>query len=57
MALNERTQHYVVFIDSWSKSHGDRIHVFLQALLEDLKDLFQTGLYTYDVSRDESFTL
>jgi hypothetical protein len=39
------------------KSPGDRIHVFLQPLLEDLKDLFQTGLYTYDASRDESFTL
>jgi hypothetical protein len=39
------------------KSPGDRIHVFLQPLLADLKDLFQTGLYTYDVSRDECFTL
>ncbi|WVZ83198.1 hypothetical protein U9M48_030368 [Paspalum notatum var. saurae] len=39
------------------KSPGDKIHVFLQPLLEDLKDLFQTGMSTYDASRDENFTL
>jgi hypothetical protein len=39
------------------KSPGDRIHVFFEPLLEDLKDLFQTGISTYDASRNESFTL
>jgi hypothetical protein len=39
------------------KSPGDRIHVFLEPLLDDLKELFLTGLYTYDASRDESFTM
>jgi hypothetical protein len=27
------------------KSPGDRIHVFLEPLLDDLKELFLTGLY------------
>jgi hypothetical protein len=39
------------------KSPGDSIHVFLQPLLDDLKDLFEIGLDTYDASRDENFTL
>lgn len=40
-----------------SKSPGDSIHVFLQPLLDDLKDLFQNGMLTYDVSKNETFTL
>lgn len=39
------------------RSPGDRIHVFLQPLLEDLKDLFQNGISTHDASRDETFNL
>ncbi|XP_044416520.1 uncharacterized protein [Triticum aestivum] len=40
-----------------SKSPGDNIHVFLQPLLDDLKDLFLNGMLTYDVSKNETFTL
>ena len=39
------------------KSPGDKIHVFLEPLLEDLKDIFQNGMSTYDASRDELFNL
>jgi hypothetical protein len=39
------------------KSPGDNIHVFLQPLLEDLKDLFVNGMSTYDASKNETFTL
>jgi hypothetical protein len=39
------------------KSPGDQIHVFLEPLLEDLKDIFQNGMSTYDASRDELFNL
>jgi hypothetical protein len=39
------------------KSPGDKIHVFLESLLEDLKDIFQNGMSTYDASRDELFNL
>jgi hypothetical protein len=39
------------------KSPGDRLHVFLQPLIDDLRDLFLNGMATYDASRDETFTL
>jgi hypothetical protein len=39
------------------KSPGDKIHVFFEPLLEDLKDIFQNDMSTYDASRDELFDL
>ena len=39
------------------KSPGDNIHVFLQPLLEDLRDLFINGISTYDASKNRVFTL
>lgn len=39
------------------KSPGDNIHVFLQPLLEDLKDIFVNGMSTFDASRNETFNL
>lgn len=39
------------------KSPGDNIHVFLQPLLEDLRDIFVNGISTYDASRNETFNL
>jgi hypothetical protein len=39
------------------KSPRDKIHVFLEPLLEDLKDIFQNGMSTYDASTDELFNL
>jgi hypothetical protein len=40
-----------------SKSPGDNIHVFLQPLLDDLKDLFLNGISVYDASKNETFLL
>nr|XP_025882612.1 uncharacterized protein LOC107281707 [Oryza sativa Japonica Group] len=39
------------------KSPGDNIHVFLQPLLEDLRDIFANGISTYDAFRNETFNL
>ena len=52
-------EHYLMLslIIPGSTSPGDKIHVFLKPLLEDLKDLFQNGMPTYDASRNETFDL
>nr|XP_025876510.1 uncharacterized protein LOC107279079 isoform X1 [Oryza sativa Japonica Group]XP_025876511.1 uncharacterized protein LOC107279079 isoform X1 [Oryza sativa Japonica Group] len=39
------------------KSPGDNIHVFLQPLLEDLRDIFVNGISIYDAFRNETFNL
>ncbi|KAM3386984.1 hypothetical protein ACQJBY_010090 [Aegilops geniculata] len=39
------------------KSPGDKIHVFMQPLLEDLRDLFVNGMTTYDASEQKTFKL
>jgi len=40
-----------------SKSPGDKLHVYLKPLLEDLKDLFVNGMPTYDASRNETYQI
>ena len=52
-------EHYLMLslIIPGSKSPGDKLHVYLKPLLEDLKDLFVNGMPTYDASRNETFDL
>ncbi|XP_062188858.1 uncharacterized protein LOC133892152 [Phragmites australis] len=52
-------EHYLLLslIVPGPKSPGDRIHVFLEPLLDDLRDLFLNGISTYDASKNETFNL
>jgi Transposase family tnp2 len=36
---------------------GQKIDVYLQPLIEELKELWEEGMVTYDASLDEIFTL
>lgn len=39
------------------KGHGNRIDVYLQPLIEELKELWHEGVNTYDASKNEMFKL
>lgn len=38
-------------------SPGNDIDIYLQSLIDELKDLWEFGLHTYDAFRQESFNM
>ena len=57
MVVYEATFIHVVFTHSGLESSGEKIDVFLQPLIDELIDLWVTGLQTYDANAKNSFKL
>ena len=50
MVMHETTKFYLVIIDFGPKSPRYDIDVYLQPLIDDLKELWDVGIETYDAS-------
>ena len=54
MVMYERAIHHVNIVDTWSKCPWKR-NIFLRPLIDELKELWEEGVETYDAYASEYF--
>lgn len=56
MCMKSQTMFITVLVSS-SRNSNDKLDVYLQSWIRDLVYLWETGMQTYDVSRNQNFTM
>lgn len=57
MEVHEETYFMLSLLIPGPKAPGNQIDVFLQPLIEELKELWEIGVETYDASKKQNFQL